>query len=66
MYLVENHHATRDLLAEIKRLGLNVKGFVQGHGNDVYSLATINAALAHPIEMKAFRRQPHQSVTHPE
>lgn len=66
MYLIENHHATRDLLAEIERLGLNVKGFIQGHGNDVYSLATINAALAHPIEMKAFRRQPHQSVTHPE
>ncbi len=66
MYIIENHHAIRDLLAEIKRLGLNVKGFIQGHGNDVYSLATIKAALAHHIEMKAFRRQPHQSVTHSE
>jgi len=65
-YLIENHHSTRVLLAEIDRLGLKVKGFITGHGNDVYSLATIQAALAHPIEMKAFRRQPHQSVTHSE
>lgn len=65
-YLIENHHATKILLAEIDHLGLKVKGFITGHGNDVYSLATIKNALAHPVEMKTFRRQPHQSVTHSE
>jgi len=65
-YLVENQHEIRALLVEIERLGLKVKGFISGHGNDVYSLATIKSLLAHPIEMKAFRRQPHQSVTHSE
>jgi len=66
MYLIENHHATKALLAEINRLGLKVKGFIQGHGNDIYSLATLEAAMAKTIEMKTFRRQPHQSVTHSE
>jgi hypothetical protein len=65
-YLIENQHSIRALLAEIERLGLKVKGFISGHGNDVYSLATIRAALAYSIEMKALRRQPHQSVTHTE
>jgi len=65
-YLIENQHPTRILLAEIKRLGLNVKGFISGHGNKVYSLANIQAVLDHPIEMTAFRRQPHHSVTHHE
>jgi len=66
MYLIENHHAIKVLLAEISRLGLTVKGFIQGHGNDIYSLATLEAAMAKTIEMKKFRRQPHHSVTHSE
>jgi len=65
-YLIENQHSTKLLLAEIERLGLKVKGFISGHGNEVYSLATIQAVLAHPIEMKAFKRQPDKSVTHSE
>jgi len=66
MYLIENHHAIKVLLAEISRLGLTVKGFIQGHGNDIYSLATLEAAMAKTREMKTFRRQPHHSVTHSE
>ena len=63
-YLVENQHSTKILLSEIARLGLKVKGFISGHGKEVYSLATIKALATYPIEMKEMRRKPHQSVTH--
>jgi len=65
-YLIENQRGINALLAEIDRLNLKVKGFIPGHDNEVHSLEKIKAALAHPIEMKAFRRQPHYSVTHSE
>jgi hypothetical protein len=66
MYLIENNQPIRLLLAEIERLGLKVKGFIQAHGNEIFSLEKVKAAVAHPIKMKDFRRQPHQSVTHTE
>ena len=66
MYLIENNQPIRLLLAEIERLGLKVKGFIQAHGNEIFSLEKVKAAVVHPIKMKDFRRQPHQSVTHTE
>jgi hypothetical protein len=61
-YLIENKHPIGLLMAEIERLGLKVKGFISGHGNKVYSLAAIEAVLAHPIEMNGLKRQPDKSV----
>ena len=66
MYLIENRQAIKTLMTEIKRLGLRVKGFIQGHGNDVYSAEQIEAALQFPIEVKELRRTPHHSVTRAE
>lgn len=66
MYLIENKEPIRLLLAEIERLGLKVKGFIQAHGNEVFSLEKVKAAVEHPIKMKDFTRQPHLSVANKE
>ena len=62
MYLIENNQPIRLLLSEIERLDLRVTGFIQAHGNKIFSLEKVRAAVALPIKMKNFRRQPHQTV----
>ena len=62
MYLIENNQPIRLLLSEIERLGLKVTGFIQAHGNEIFSLEKVRAAVALPIKMKNLRRQPHQTV----